>query len=63
MYRELLSAGMYDSASEYAQLNAFAKAEYEEEVAREEYKEEVAREEYERNEYAQEYFSQQSKES
>ena len=38
MYRELLSAGCYDSANEYAQLLTFAKAEFEEEVAEEEYK-------------------------
>ena len=35
MYRELLSEGAYDSATEYAQLLAFAKAEFEEEVAKE----------------------------
>ena len=40
MYRELLSEGAYDNATEYAQLLAFAKAEYEEEVAKEEYKRE-----------------------
>ena len=40
MYRELLSEGAYDSATEYAQLLAFAKAEFEEEVAKEEYKRE-----------------------
>ena len=40
MYRELLSEGAYDSAAEYAQLLAFAKAEFEEEVAKEEYKRE-----------------------
>lgn len=38
MYRELLSEGSYDNATEYAQLLAFAKAEFEEEVAKEEYK-------------------------
>ena len=43
MYRDLLSEGTYDSAAEYAQLLAFAKAEFEEEVAKEEY----AKEEYE----------------
>ena len=37
MYRELLSEGSYDSATEYAQILAFAKAEFEEEVAKEEY--------------------------
>lgn len=40
MYRELLSEGAYDSGTEYAQLLAFAKAEFEEEVAKEEYKRE-----------------------
>ena len=40
MYRELLSEGAYNSAAEYTQLLAFAKAEYEEEVAEEEYKRE-----------------------
>ena len=40
MYRELLSEGRYDSATEYAQLLALAKAEFEEEVAKEEYKRE-----------------------
>lgn len=40
MYRELLSEGTYDSAAEYAQLLAFAKAEFEEEVAKEEYERE-----------------------
>lgn len=38
MYRELLSEGSYNNATEYAQLLAFAKAEFEEEVAKEEYK-------------------------
>lgn len=42
MYRELLSEGRYDNAAEYAQILAFAKAEFEEEVA----KEEAAKEEY-----------------
>ena len=40
MYRELLSEGSYDNAAEYAQLLAFAKAEFEEEVMEEEYKQE-----------------------
>ena len=40
MYRELLSEGAYDNATEYAQLLAFAKAEFEEESAKEEYKRE-----------------------
>ena len=40
MYRELLSEGTYDNATEYAQLLALAKAEFEEEVAKEEYKHE-----------------------
>ena len=40
MYRELLSEGSYDNAAEYAQLLAFAKAEFEEEVMKEEYKQE-----------------------
>lgn len=44
MYRELLAAGEYDNATEYAQLLAFAQEELEEEIAREEYE----REEYER---------------
>ena len=44
MYRELLSAGAYDSATEYAQLLTFAQDELEEEIAKEEYE----REEYER---------------
>ncbi len=43
MYRELLTEGTYDNATEYAQLLAFAKAEFEEEIAKEEY----AKEEYE----------------
>ena len=42
MYRELLENGAYDSASEYDQLLAFARDEFEEEVA-----EEIAREEFE----------------
>ena len=40
MYRELLSEGTYNSAIEYSQLLAFAKAEFEEEVAKEEYEHE-----------------------
>lgn len=40
MYRELLSEGSYDNATEYAQLLTFAKAEFEEEVAKEQYKQE-----------------------
>lgn len=40
MYRELLSERAYNNTIEYAQLLAFAKAEYEEEVAEEEYKRE-----------------------
>ena len=40
MYRELLANGTYDDATEYAQLLAFAKAEFEEEVAKEEYERE-----------------------
>ena len=40
MYRELLSEGAYDNATEYAQLLAFAKVEFEEESAKEEYKRE-----------------------
>ena len=40
MYRELLSEGIYDSANEYSQLLTFAKAEFEEEVAKEEYERE-----------------------
>ena len=47
MYRELLSEGAYDSAAEYTQLLAFAKAEFEEEAAKEEYK----REYFNQNEY------------
>ena len=42
MYRELLSEGRYDNATEYAQLLAFAKAEFEEEVMKEEAMEEEA---------------------
>ena len=42
MYRELLEGGAYDSASEYDQLLAFARDEFDEEVA-----EEIAREEFE----------------
>lgn len=42
MYRELLSEGSYNNASEYAQILTFARAEFEEEVA----KEEAAKEEY-----------------
>ena len=45
MYRELLSAGAYDNAIEYAQLLAFAQAEHEEEVAKEEYEHEAESEE------------------
>ena len=40
MYRELLSDEAYDSAAEYAQLLAFAKAEFEEEATKEEYERE-----------------------
>ena len=40
MYRELLSDGTYNNATEYAQLLAFAKVEFEEEVAKEEYERE-----------------------
>lgn len=36
MYAELLTEGAYDSATEYAQLLAFAEAEFEEEAADEE---------------------------
>ncbi len=53
MYRELLSEGAYDNATEYALLLTFAREEYEEELA-----EEQAREEYEREEYEREYFNQ-----
>ena len=45
MYRELLANGTYDNAAEYAQLLAFAKAEFEEEIAKEEYEHEVESEE------------------
>ncbi len=41
MWRELLSAGAYNNAAEYAQMNAFAKAEHDEEMAREEYEREL----------------------
>ena len=44
MYREFLEGGAYDSASEYDQLLAFARDEFEEEVA-----EEIAMEEFERS--------------
>jgi hypothetical protein len=44
MYRELLSAGEYDNAYEYAQLLSFAREEYEEELAEEQAKEEYERE-------------------
>ncbi len=37
MYRELLSDNAYNNATEYAQLLALAKAEFEEEIAKEEY--------------------------
>ncbi len=47
MYRELLTDGAYNNAAEYAQLLAFAKAEFEEETARAEFEKEVAKEEYE----------------
>ena len=40
MYRELLSEGSYNNATEYAQFLAFAKAEFEEEVTKEEYERE-----------------------
>ena len=40
MYRELLSEGSYNNATEYAQLLALAKTEFEEEVAKEEYERE-----------------------
>ena len=40
MYRELLSAGAYDNATEYALLLAFARDELEEEIAKEEYQRE-----------------------
>ena len=43
MYRELLSAGAYDNANEYATLHALAKAEFEEEVAKDEYIQELIR--------------------
>ena len=43
MYRELLSEGTYDNATEYAQLLAFAKTEFEEEIAKEEYEHEAER--------------------
>lgn len=46
MYRELLSAGAYTSAAEYAQLHGFAKAEFEEEVAQEEYEREECEREF-----------------
>ena len=48
MYREMLAAGEYDSAAEYDTLLAFARDEFEAEVAREEYEKEAAREEYEK---------------
>ncbi len=41
MYRELLVNETYDNATEYAQLLAFAKAEFEEEVVKEEYEHEI----------------------
>ena len=44
MYRELLAEGSYDNAAEYAQLLAFAKAEFEEEVAKEEYLKQIVAE-------------------
>ena len=47
MYRELLANGSYSNATEYAQLLAFAKAEFEEEVAKAEFEKEIAEEEYE----------------
>ena len=40
MYKELLSEGTYNNTTEYSQLLAFAKAEFEEEVAKEEYERE-----------------------
>ena len=40
MYRELLSEESYNNATEYAQLLALAKAEFEEDVAKEEYERE-----------------------
>ena len=40
MYRELLSEGNYDNATEYAQLLSFAQDELEEEIAKEEYERE-----------------------
>lgn len=40
MYREILTEGAYDNATEYAQLLTFAKAEFEEGVAKEEYESE-----------------------
>lgn len=40
MYRELLADETYNNAAEYAQLLAFAKVEFEEEIAKEEYKRE-----------------------
>ena len=46
MYRELLAAGEYESASEYDTLLAFAREEYEEECALEEYEKECTFKEY-----------------
>jgi hypothetical protein len=40
MYGELLSAGAYDNATEYAVLLALAEDEFEEEMQREEYERE-----------------------
>ena len=45
MYRELLAANEYESASEYDRLLAFAREEYEEECALEEYEKECQLEE------------------
>ena len=46
MYRELLAANEYESASEYDRLLAFAREEYEEECAFEECMKECELEEY-----------------
>lgn len=46
MYRELLAAGEYESASEYDTLLAFAREEYEEECAFKEYMEKCKLEEH-----------------
>ena len=48
MYRELLADESYSNATEYAQLLAFAKAEFEEEAVKAEFEKEIAEEEYKR---------------